>query len=607
MRPDALAQEVAARIASLLPEAFTSDSSDTDLDAIAANLGMPPKPELGEFAFPCFMLAKRLRQAPAQLAKELAAKLDAEHRGPLIAKATATGPYLNIELHPHEAARILLSAWARGERPEYPNRDQKIMVEFSQPNTHKAFHVGHLRNVCLGDCLVQLLRATGNEVVAANYLGDVGTHVAKCLWGLEVLTDEPPPESGRGEWLGAIYARAAIQLEDWETAAKAGDADAAAKYAAARARMSEILRGIETRDPVYHREWLRTRQWSLDEFEQIYTWAGVHFDRVFYESEVDEAGLALVDEFLTKGVFVESDGAIGIENPEIPHMPFFMLRKRDGTGLYATKDLALARMKFEEFGIDRSIYVVDARQSDHFKQVFLTLKKMGFAQAERCEHVGYEMVELPDGAMSSRKGNVISFRALREQLAEALDQKFFAALRSEWPADEIETAIHQVSLGAIKYGMLARDNNQKIVFDMDKWTDVQGGDGGPTLQYVCARTNSLLRKAEERGVVLDVELLRGEVGTAPGTLVEPAERALLRALIGLPSAVAHAAAGLRPTGVCGQLYVIAKAYNRFQQECNVIHQTDRNILQSRLLLVAATREALRWGLSLLGIPAPERM
>jgi arginyl-tRNA synthetase len=602
MRPDALAQEVAARLAPLLPEA-----AGLDVDAIVALLAPPPKPELGEFAFPCFRLAKALRGAPPKIAAELAAKLDAEHRGPLIANATAAGPYLNLELHPHEAARILLSAWARGERPEYPHSDRKIMVEYSQPNTHKAFHVGHLRNVCLGDALVQLLRATGHEVVAANYLGDVGTHVAKCLWGLEALVDEPPPAEGRGEWLGAIYARAAIQLEDWETAGKAGDADAAAKYTAARARMSEILKGIETHHPSYYQEWLRTRQWSLDEFEQIYAWAGVHFDRVFYESEVDEAGLKLVDEFLTKGVFVESHGAVGIANPEIPHMPFFMLRKSDGTGLYATKDLALARMKFEEFGIDRSIYVVDARQSDHFKQVFLTLKKMGFAQAELCEHVGYEMVELPDGAMSSRKGNVISFRALREQLAKALDKKFFATLRSEWPAEEIETAIHQVSLGAIKYGMLARDNNQKIVFDMDKWTDVQGGDGGPTLQYVCARTNSLLRKAEERGMTLDAALLRGEVATAPGTLAEPAERALLQALIGLPGVVAHAAAGLRPTGVCGQLYVIAKAYNRFQQECNVIHQTDRDVVQARLLLVAATREALRWGLSLLGIPAPARM
>lgn len=601
MRPDALAQEVAKLLAPLIPEA-----AGLDVDAIAALLAPPPKPELGEFAFPCFRLAKPLRSAPPKIAAELAeqiAKLDQA----LIAAATTAGPYLNLRLHGHAAGRLLLPAWARGEAPEYPHSDQTIMVEYSQPNTHKEFHVGHMRNLCLGDSIVRMLRATGHEVVAANYLGDVGTHVAKCLWGLEALTDEQPPETGRGEWLGKIYARASIQLEDWENATEQGDLEAAAKYQAARARMSEILRGIETRQGEYLDLWRRTRQWSLDEFDEIYAWSGVHFDRVFYESEVDEPGLKLVDEYLAKGVFIESKGAVGIENPEVKHMPFFMLRKSDGTGLYATKDLALARMKFEEFGIDRSIYVVDARQSDHFRQVFLTLKKMGFAQAEQCEHVAYEMVELPEGAMSSRKGNVITFRALREQLAEALERTFFHAFRGQRPDAEIDEVIHEVSLGAIKYGMLARDNNQKIVFDMAEWTKVVGGDMGPSLQYVTARTASLLRKAGERELVLDEALLAGEGSLQPGTLEELPERALMQQLIDLPGAVGQAAHALRPSILCARLLSLSHAYNHFQQKCNVIHQTDPGVVQARLLLVKATRNALAWGLSLLGIPAPEWM
>ncbi|PRP93515.1 arginine--tRNA ligase [Enhygromyxa salina] len=606
MRPDALAQEVAKLLAPLIPEA-----AGLDVDAVAALLTPPPKPELGHFAFPCFRLAKALRSAPPKIAAELAAAIAALGDNPLIATATPAGPYLNLDLHAHEAARHLLAPWANGQRPAFPSSgpssNQKVMIEYSQPNTHKGFHVGHMRNLCLGDCLVRLLRATGSEVVAANYLGDVGTHVAKCLWGLEALVSGDPPTQARGEWLGQVYSQAAIQLEDWDEAGKAGDEAAAAQYTAARERMSEILRGIEARDPAYHDLWMRTRQWSLDEFEQIYAWCGVEFDRVFYESEVDEPGLKLVDEFLAKGVFVESRGAVGIENPEIEHMPFFMLRKSDGTGLYATKDLALARMKFEEFGIDRSIYVVDARQSDHFKQVFLTLKKMGFDQAELCEHVGYEMVELPDGAMSSRKGNVILFRALREQLGASLEANYFHKFTDEWTREQIDTALHQVSLGAIKYGMLARDNNQKIVFDLAKWSDVQGGDGGATLQYVCARTASLLVKAQNRGMTLDGAVRSGERATQAGTLTEVAERGLMQALIALPGSIAQAAQSLRPSILCSQLYAVAKAYNRFQQECNVIHQDDPEVVQARLLLVQATREALSWGLSLVGIPAPDRM
>lgn len=601
MRPDALAQEVAQLLAPLIPEA-----AGLDVNAVASLLAPPPKPELGEFAFPCFRLAKPLKSAPAQIAAQLGEQLD-QLDNPLIAAATPAGPYLNLRLHAHVAGRILLPAWARGEVPEYPHSDQKIMVEYSQPNTHKEFHVGHMRNLCLGDSIVRLLRATGHEVVAANYLGDVGTHVAKCLWGLESLAVGEAPETGRGEWLGKIYARASMQLEDWEAAAERGDLDAAAKYQAARATMTEILQQLEAHEGPYHQLWLRTRQWSLDEFDEIYAWAGVHFDRVFYESEVDEPSLRLVDEYLAKGIFVESRGAVGIENPEIKHMPFFMLRKSDGTGLYATKDLALARMKFEEYGIDRSIYVVDARQSDHFRQVFLTLKKMGFEQAERCEHVAYEMVELPEGAMASRKGNVITFRALREQLADTLERTFFHKFRGQRPDEDIDQVIHQVSLGAIKYGMLNRDNNQKIVFDMAEWTKIEGGDMGPSLQYVTARTASLLRKASERGLVLDQALVAGEAELQAGTLDELAERALMQQLVDLPGAVAQASFALRPSILCGRLLALAHAYNHFQQTCNVIHQTDQGVVQARLLLVQATRNALAWGLSLLGIPAPQWM
>jgi arginyl-tRNA synthetase len=602
MRPDALAQEVAKLLAPLIPEA-----AGLEVEAIAALLAPPPRPELGEFAFPCFRLAKPLRSAPPKIAAELATKLAALADQALIAEATPAGPYLNLRLHAHEAAKILLPAWARGETPEYPRSDQKIMVEYSQPNTHKEFHVGHMRNLCLGDSIVRLLRATGHEVVAANYLGDVGTHVAKCLWGLEALNVGEPPERGRGEWLGQIYSRASIQLDEWKDAGEAGDEQAAARYEAARARMTEILRGIETRDPQYYDLWQRTRRWSIEEFDEIYAWADVRFDRVFYESEVDEPGLKLVEEYLHKGVFVESRGAVGIENPEIKHMPFFMLRKSDGTGLYATKDLALARIKFEEYGIDRSIYVVDVRQSDHFRQVFLTLEKMGFAQAELCEHIPYEMVELPEGPMSSRAGNVITFRALREQLAAALEEARFHKLRGELPDEVIAECLHQVSLGAIKYGMLARDNNQKIVFDMAEWTRIESGDTGPYLQYVTARTASLLRRAGERGLVVDDALLRGEAAPGPGTLDTLAERALMQALVALPDIVRGAAISLRPSLLCTQLFALAKAYNRFQQECDVIHQGDPAVVQSRLLLVKATRGALAWGLSLLGIPSPERM
>jgi arginyl-tRNA synthetase len=580
------------------------------LDDVAGMLAPPKVKKMGDLAFGCFRLRPAYDGAPPpKIAAELAEVLPTDG---IIASAVAAGPFLNLTLDPGAMASTVLPALARGLGEPVVTRDEKVMVEYSQPNTHKAFHVGHMRNVSLGDALVRLLRAHGHEVVAANYLGDVGAHIAKCLWWyLDKLSpaEQQPPAEAKGEWLGEIYSKASNQLSEWEDAAKNDDADAQAKLDAARARTTDILLKLEGRDPELLAVWDKTRQWSLEEFDEIYAWSKVVFDRVFYESEVDEPGLQLVQEYLDKGVFVESEGAVGIFNEEIKHMPFFMLRKRDGTSLYSTKDLALANLKFKDFAIDRSIYVVDTRQSDHFKHVFLTLKKMGFEQASKCHHVPYEMVELPEGAMSTRKGTVILFRALRERMLGHLQQAYLDKYRGEWSDEEIAETAHALALGAIKYGMLNRDVNQKIVFDMEAWMNLEGNTG-PYIQYSAARLNSIVRKANDAGKSLAEGLLddAGALSRAGACLEQPEERELLSALDGLQVAVFNAAQGLKPSLLCTYLHTLAKSVNRFanSKQCKVIDQ-EGDRLQGRLLLVTAANEALRWGLWQLGIPTPQRM
>lgn len=583
-------------------------------------LTTPPNPELGDLAFPCFVLAKELKKSPAQIAKELAEQLlsSSALENSLIYEATPTGPYINLRIHVGQAAALLLPRWAHAEEPqvihpETPQAKTRIMVEYSQPNTHKAFHVGHLRNLCLGDALVRLLRADGYPVLAVNYFGDVGAHIAKCLWWyLDILEakERTPPSQHRGEWLGKLYTQATNCLAVWEEKAAQGDLKAQEKLVQAKTRIGEILQKLEAREPEITRIWQETRQWSLDEFAEIYTWCGVKFDRDFFESEVDETGLALVDEYLQKGVFVRSQGAVGIENPEIAHMPFFLLRKQDGTSLYSTKDLALARMKFATYDIDRSIYVVDVRQSDHFRHVFLTLKKMGFPQAENCKHVPYEMVELPDGAMSARKGNVVLFRELQQNMCEHIKSRYLDKFKHEWTAEAIDSTAHEVALGAIKYGMLARDVQQKIIFDMDAWLALEGNTG-PYLQYTHARAASILRKCAEVHKTLDSDLLQpnpplSELLAATSALQTQQERDLLLMLDQLPATVHLAASQLRPSLVCTYLYELCKTFNRFEKHCSVKPQSGP-LLQGRLLLVTATVHALAWALHLLGIPAPQRM
>jgi arginyl-tRNA synthetase len=603
METSPLALATARAIVAALPE-----GTDLTVDEVAGLLAPPPKPELGDLAFPCFRLAKALRKAPPQIAADLAAALA---HGGLIAATRATGPYLNVSLDLGHAAALVLGPLAGGRPPSAPARSERVMVEYSQPNTHKAFHVGHMRNLCLGDAIVRLLRADGYEVVAANYLGDVGAHIAKCLWWyLDVLdeVERQPPAHARGQWLGELYAAASNQLDDWDEAAKLGDTAAEASLAAAKARTTEILQQLEARDPEIMEVWQRTRQWSLDEFDEIYRWCGVAFDRVFFESEVDEPGLALVEEYLAKGVFVMSEGAVGIFNEEVKHMPFFMLRKRDGTSLYATKDLALARLKFQEHQVDRSIYVVDTRQSDHFRHVFLTLGKLGFRQADKCEHVPYEMVELPSGPMAGRKGNVILFSTLRERMTRHLMENYLAKLGEQWPPEDTEQTAHLVALGAIKFGMLARDVNQKIVFDMEAWLALEG-DTGPYLQYSAMRTGSILRKVAERGNPSDPAALdEARMQAAGAALTQPEERALLLELAELGPVVHRAAQSLRPSVLCTYLLGLSKAINRFAnaKQCRVL-DSEGAVLDGRLLLVKAAHEGMAWGLACLGMASPRRM
>jgi len=593
---NSLQARLAAIVLPLLPEG--ANASEVTSSIVLAKPGTP-----ADFSVPLFRLAKLAGRPPAEFAAEIVSKVQALN-DPLIEATTATGGFVNFRLSAPAAAALVLPSWLADRAPEPGSASETVMVEYSQPNTHKAFHVGHMRNVAIGDSLVRVLRAVGHQVIAANYLGDVGTHVACCLWAyLDLLSDADrvAPDTGRGEWLGKVYVLGRERLDVLEAEAKAsGDSTA---LQAAKDRIGFILQSIEKQEAWWIALWSETRGWSIDEFNEVYRWLGIHFDHVFYESEVVEPALALVDEYLKRGVFVEDQGAIGIANPEIPHMPFLLLRKRDGTTLYATKDLALAEVKFREFKVERSIYVVDVRQSDHFKQVFLTLKKMGFASAERCEHVPYEMVELPSGAMSSRKGTVVLFRTLRDAMNTALDSpKYLGRHKEAWDSAEYEETKQKLAVGAIKYGMLNRDLTQKIVFDLEEWLNPEGNTGA-YLQYAAARAASILAKAKERGFEMAESAL-----AQPEVFAQPAEKALLFQIAELPVAASRVAEQLRPSLLCNQLYALAKAYNGFQnsKECGVL-TAEEPLRSSRLALVLAARRSLTWGLSLLGIATPQRI
>ncbi|MBF0237046.1 MAG: arginine--tRNA ligase [SAR324 cluster bacterium] len=577
-------------IAQWLSEVFHElmPSETWDQTTLENSLETPPDSSMGDYGFPCFLLAKKFRKAPPQIAIMLCEKLEpAVKNSPLFCDVNALGPYLNFRVNFSSMAAEVLPRVYDGSyfRENAGQSRKKVMIEYSQPNTHKGFHVGHLRNVALGDCLCRVYRYNGYEVIAANYIGDVGTHIAKCLWYYEKFNQETPPETLKGEWLGTLYTKATLMLEDASDTEKV-------EY---QQEISRILAALESKDSFWMKKWAETRQWSLDDFNEIYQWLDAHFDHVFYESDVDDIGKQLVLAELEKGTFIRSQGAVGLDL-EDASLGFFMLLKTDGNTLYSTKDLALAQKKFDEFRIEHSIYVVGSEQTLHFKQVFETLKRMGYAQAEACFHLPYGLVVLPSGKMSSRKGNVIMFSDLRQQVTDYIRKNYLDQHAGDWDDAEIQETARQTAVAALRYGMLNQDPNKQIVFSMEDWL-VSEGDTGTYLIYAYVRVRSIRRQ-------VPVELT---ADVSFDVLTHPNEHALIRKIYDFNQMVSLVGAQYRPSLLTKFLFEMCKDFSRAYNTCSIKFAENSEIQSARLLLFHSVAEILKQGLFLLGITPPERM
>lgn len=552
--------------------------------SIAEALVEPPNPDMGDLAFGCFPLAKALKKGPPQIAQALAKDLALPD---FVETAEAVGPYINFRLKPSGFGQYLLGPMIKGDfySQALLKDAPKVMIEFCQPNTHKELHVGHMRNACLGDALVRVMRTANYPVISATFPGDVGTHVAKCLWYLKFHNQEPEPASNKGEWLGQMYSKGYLKLEDERGTPKEEEN---------RQQLTQILKELEAKKGEYFELWKKTRQWSVDLMNSVYAWADVKFDQWYWESEMDSPSVEFVKKLFEQGKLVKSDGAVGMDLSE-DKLGFCLLLKTDGTGLYATKDLELARRKFQDFKIQKNIYVVDMRQALHFQQVFKVLEKLGFEQAKDCYHLQYNYVELPDGAMSSRKGNIIPLMKLVGSMESMVKDKYLARYKDEWSQEETNLVAKQVAQGAIKYGMVKIDSNKKIVFELEEWLKLDG-DSGPFIQYSAARINSLIRKLGPVSEVADWSLLQ-----------HPAEHKVMQSLLFYRSTLMASAEQMKPSFLCTYLLDLAKRFNHFYHECSINNAETEALKKARLALSRAVGETLRHGLSNLGIPTPDRM
>jgi arginyl-tRNA synthetase len=472
-----------------------------------------------------------------------------------------------------------------------PRAGSRLMVEFSHPNTHKAFHVGHLRGTILGDALCRILEFAGYDLVRANYPGDMGLHVIKWLWGYLKYHQGEEPSEDITQWMGAVYAEASKRLEEnpeLETEVRA------------------IYARWDRRDPEIVALWEKTREWSLEGFRQIYTQLDVRFDKYYFNSHEEIQGKEEVEDLVQRGLAVDErlqGGAVVVKIDELLGLTKEQYRtavvlRSDGTALYATEDLALVKHKFGDYpDLAKSIYVVDVRQSLHFTQVFKILEIAGYEQARKCEHIPYELVTLPGNVViSSREGTVVLLEDLiREARSRAREEahKKNPALTDE----QLDAVSNAVGLGALKYPMLARENTKMVTFDWQTALDFNG-QAAPYIQYAHVRCNSILKKSKAQTIE------SSKVGFSYD--LHPAEIELIDQVSRFPTEVQRAAAEYKPLIIANIAYDIAKTFAGFYDACPVV-QAEPRIREARLRLVAATKTTLANALALLGITAPEVM
>ena len=558
----------------------------------------------GDYTLVVFPWIKQARTSPERLAEDLGTWL--QENSAHVRHYNVVKGFLNLTLS-NQLVWDSLRALSQPSWWQMPANGRRVMVEYSSPNTNKPLHLGHIRNNLLGWSIARILEATGTEVIMANLVNDRGIHICKSMvaWLRYGNGDTPESVGQKGDhFVGAYYVRydKAYQAEVKELIAKGVEPEAAQKQAPILLEAQDLLRKWEANDSATRALWERMNAWVYAGFDQTYEALGIHFDRVYYESQTYLLGKQIVKDGLAKGILEQhDDGSVWIDlRPD--GLDEKLLLRSDGTSVYMTQDLGTAVERFKEYQLDDLVYVVGNEQEYHFQVLRKLLGRLGYDWSERIYHLSYGMITLPEGKMKSREGTVVDADDLIADLfteaAKIGKEQGKAADLSESDANEI---YRKVSLGALKYYMLKIDPAKGILFRPDESVDFNGNTG-PFLQYTCARAYSILRKlASSVSVVAASELL------SEGLEFRKVERSLIWLLHDYQRVILDAAQKLSPALVANYVYDLASRFNQFYHECPIAREENLYVQQMRLRLTQSTLAVLCDGLRLLGIEAPEQM
>lgn len=562
------------------------------------------RPEFeGNITLVVFPFVKIARKAPAQTASEIGEWLMANGEG-LVAKYNAVQGFLNLVINDAFWVKQLEAIDADEQYGRQPDRKQLMMVEYSSPNTNKPLHLGHVRNNLLGYSIAQIQEANGWKVVKTNIVNDRGIHICKSMlaW-LKFGNGETPETSGKkGDHLiGDYYVRfdKEYKAQIAQLMAEGKDEETAKREAPLMLEAQEMLRKWEANDPEVRALWAKMNNWVYAGFDETYKRMGVGFDKIYYESNTYLEGKSEVEKGLAAGQFYRrEDGSVWADLTK-DGLDEKLLLRSDGTSVYMTQDIGTAKLRFQDYPIDKMVYVVGNEQEYHFKVLSILLDRLGFPFGKELVHFSYGMVELPNGKMKSREGTVVDADDLMDKMVEDAKEISKDKVNTLQGITEEETneIARKVGMGALKYFILKVDPRKNMLFNPAESIDFNGNTG-PFIQYTYARIQSVLRKAEKLDKLEQLDKLEE---------LDPKELVLIQRLCEYPQIVRTAGEDFSPAVICNYAYALACDFNSFYHDLSILNEPDEAKRALRLLLAKNVAKVLQSAMSLLGIEMPERM
>jgi arginyl-tRNA synthetase len=550
-------------------------AAEIDAEDLMRFIEIPPRPEMGDYAFPCFQLSKTMRKSPNVISTELAEKINKEG----FEKVDALGPYLNFFVDKsvftkETIEKILSEGDSYGSSED--GKGKNVTIDFSSPNIAKPFHVGHLFSTAIGNSLYRILSFEGYKCIGINHLGDWGTQFGKLIYAYKKWCDKEKLEKEPIKELLRIYVKFHDEAEKDPTLDEE-----------ARRYFKKLEDGAQEETEL----WKTFRELSLREFQNVYDLLGVKFDSTAGESFYTDKMDAVVEEIDSKGLLVTSNGAQVVMLDEY-NMPPCIIKKADGATMYATRDLAAALYRKDNYDFYKSLYVVGMDQTLHFKQVFTTLKLMGHDWADDCRHIGFGLVRFSDKKLSTRRGDVIF---LEDLLNESIEKTIEIINEKNPDLENKEEVAKKVGVGAMVFTYLKNGREKDIVFD---WKEMLSFDGetGPYVQYSYARGKSILRKQET---------IEGEADYSKLSSKEEFE--LIKTLEGFNEAINHSIDKFEPSVVTRYAVDVAKAFNKFYNAHKISGIEDSGLKNARLKMVEATCQVIKNALYLIGLDVVEKM